>query len=86
MLQAYCSYAWPTIQHAVLARWEAEKKSETFDDGDDPLPDDDDAPLAGRHIPLSQGAKPHILDGKTVLKWFRKEQKLFAFSHCWLLY
>ena len=61
MLQAYCSYAWPAIQHAVLARWEAEKKSETFDDGDDPLPDDgddpppsdDDAPLVGQNIPLS---------------------------------
>ena len=31
---------------------------------------------------VSQGAKPGILSGKTVRKWFRKEQKLYAFSCC----
>ena len=34
----------------------------------------------------TQGAKAHILSKKTVLKWLRKVQKLFAFSWCLLFY
>jgi len=30
----------------------------------------------------AQGAKPGIMDKKTVIKWFRKEQKLYSFSSC----
>jgi len=35
-LQAYCSYEWDAIQPEVIARWELQKKSATFDDEDDP--------------------------------------------------
>jgi len=35
--------------------------------------------------PHTQGAKVHIPDKKSVLKWFRKEQHLIAFS-CYRLY
>lgn len=51
-LQAFCTYSWSTLQPIVLARWEAEKKSEKFDDEDDP-PEDADTSSAGSHIPLS---------------------------------
>lgn len=35
-LQAYCSYEWDTLQSEVIARWEKEKATNTFEDDDDP--------------------------------------------------
>ena len=50
-VQAYCSYAWDTgLREIVLARWEQQKKSATFDDEDDPPEDAVDQDGA---IPLS---------------------------------
>lgn len=51
-LQAYCSYAWDsTLRPIVLTRWEAQKKSATFDDDDDP-PEVGEGPPEG-YIPLA---------------------------------
>ena len=36
-VQAYCSYAWATLQPIVLARWEGQKMTTTFNDDEDPL-------------------------------------------------
>lgn len=39
-LQAYCSYAWDsTLRPIVLTRWDAQKRSATFNDEDDPPPE-----------------------------------------------
>jgi len=52
-VQAYCTYSWSILQPIVLTRWEGQKKSATFDDDDDPLPDEVESPSAGAQIPLS---------------------------------
>lgn len=52
-VQAFCTYAWASLQPIVLARWEAQKKSATFDDEDDPPEDVDATSSTGAHIPLS---------------------------------
>ena len=51
-VQAYCSYAWETLRPIVLTRWEQEKKSNTFEDSDDP-PALGDSPTAEAYIPLA---------------------------------
>lgn len=39
-VQAYCAYSWDSIlRPIVLTRWEQQKKSDTFDDEDDPPED-----------------------------------------------
>ena len=51
-VQAYCAYAWEsTLRNIVLARWEQQKSSATFDDDEDP-PEDADGPPGASHIPL----------------------------------
>ena len=50
-VQAYCSYAWDAgLRDIVLTRWEQQKKSDTFDDEDDPS---DEAVGQEGAIPLS---------------------------------
>ena len=35
-VQAYCTYAWDSLRPIVLTRWDQQKKSDTFDDDEDP--------------------------------------------------
>ena len=65
-LQAYCSYAWSTLQPIVLTHWEQQKKSTTFDDNDDPDVDVDGASTEAC-IPLSFKLKiaKELFDGLT---------------------
>lgn len=51
-LQAYCSYAWTTLQPIVLTRWQQSKASATFDDVEDPS-EDAEGTSAEACIPLS---------------------------------
>ena len=51
--QAYCSYAWDSgLREIVLARWEQQKASATFDDDEDP-PEDADGLSTEACIPLA---------------------------------
>ena len=51
-VQAYCTYAWEsTLRNIVLAHWEQQKSSATFDDDEDP-PEDANGPPGASHIPL----------------------------------
>lgn len=52
-VQAYCSYSWNLLQPIVITRWEAQKRSETFDDEDDPPTDETGGQRPGGWIPLS---------------------------------
>jgi len=49
-VQAYCTYAWDTLRPIVLTRWDQQKKSDTFDDDEDPP---EDADTVEERIPLS---------------------------------
>ena len=51
-LQAYCSYAWDSLQPIILTHWEQQKKSDTFNNEEDPTEDDEDT-LDEAQIPLS---------------------------------
>ena len=49
-VQAYCTYAWDSLRPIVLTRWDQQKKSDTFNDDEDPP---EDADTAEECIPLS---------------------------------
>ena len=86
-LQAYCSYAWGTLQPIVLPRWQQQKASAIFDDDDDPS-EDADGTSAEACIPLSFKLKiaKEIFDELTAMQkaeidaWWEEDWKKLYLS------
>lgn len=64
-VQAYCSYAWPTLRPIVLTRWEQQKRTDTFDDDDDPPVGEEYSPEACIPLAFKLKIAKELYDGLT---------------------